>query len=127
TSMAFILGVLPLIFAHGAGAEMRRSLGMAVFSGMLGVTFFGILLTPVFFYLIDTMSESHFFARPRGRRVASIAPGILTLSYLWRPSRWAEFGGAAGPEEHPSKPVPSPELSPAAESESESLELVEQE
>ena len=59
TSMAFILGVLPLLFAHGAGAEMRRSLGMAVFSGMLGVTFFGILLTPVFFYLIDTVSESH--------------------------------------------------------------------
>ena len=70
TSMAFILGVLPLLFAHGAGAEMRRSLGMAVFSGMLGVTIFGILLTPVFFYLIDSVSESHFFASPRVRRIA---------------------------------------------------------
>ena len=59
TSMAFILGVLPLLFAHGAGAEMRQSLGMAVFSGMLGVTIFGILLTPVFFYVIDSVSESH--------------------------------------------------------------------
>ena len=52
TSFAFILGVVPLVLAHGAGAEMRRALGMAVFSGMLGVTFFGIFLTPVFFYSI---------------------------------------------------------------------------
>jgi multidrug efflux pump len=129
TSMAFILGVLPLLFSHGAGAEMRRSLGMAVFSGMIGVTFFGILLTPVFFYLIDTMSESHLFASPRARRAASIALGILTLSYLWRPSRWAEFGPASphGTEPSVSKPAPAPELHPAAESESDSLELVEQE
>jgi hydrophobe/amphiphile efflux-1 (HAE1) family protein len=53
TSFAFILGVLPLVIAHGAGAEMRRSLGLAVFSGMLGVTFFGIFLTPVFFYVLQ--------------------------------------------------------------------------
>ena len=49
TSFAFILGVVPLVIAAGAGAEMRRSLGTAVFSGMLGVTLFGIFLTPVFF------------------------------------------------------------------------------
>src|SRR5207244_10577794 len=49
TSFAFILGVLPLVLATGAGAEIRRSLGTAVFSGMLGVTFFGLILTPVFF------------------------------------------------------------------------------
>ena len=52
TSFAFILGVLPLVFATGAGAEMRESLGVAVFSGMLGVTLFGIFLTPVFFDLV---------------------------------------------------------------------------
>ena len=52
TSLAFILGVLPLVVGHGAGAEMRRTLGTAVFSGMLGVTLFGIFLTPVFFYVI---------------------------------------------------------------------------
>jgi multidrug efflux pump len=52
TSLAFILGVVPLVIAAGAGAEMRRSLGIAVFSGMLGVTLFGIFLTPVFFYAI---------------------------------------------------------------------------
>jgi multidrug efflux pump subunit AcrB len=52
TSFAFILGVVPLVVAEGAGAEMRRALGIAVFSGMLGVTLFGIFLTPVFFLTI---------------------------------------------------------------------------
>lgn len=52
TSFAFILGVLPLVISHGAGAEMRRTLGTAVFAGMLGVTMFGIFLTPVFYYVI---------------------------------------------------------------------------
>ncbi|QEH38208.1 Efflux pump membrane transporter BepE [Aquisphaera giovannonii] len=52
TSFAFIFGVVPLVIARGAGAEMRRALGLAVFSGMLGVTFFGIFLTPIFFYTI---------------------------------------------------------------------------
>jgi multidrug efflux pump len=59
TSFAFILGVVPLLVSHGAGAEMRRNLGMAVFSGMLGVTLFGIFLTPVFFYVIDLLGEVH--------------------------------------------------------------------
>jgi multidrug efflux pump len=54
TSFAFILGVLPLVVAHGAGAEMRSSLGLAVFCGMLGVTLFGIFLTPVFYYVIQS-------------------------------------------------------------------------
>ncbi|HLN08463.1 MAG TPA: efflux RND transporter permease subunit, partial [Xanthobacteraceae bacterium] len=53
TSFAFIFGVLPLVLAEGAGAEMRRSLGTAVFGGMLGVTLFGIFLTPVFYYVIQ--------------------------------------------------------------------------
>ncbi len=53
TSFAFIFGVVPLVVATGAGAEMRRSLGQAVFAGMLGVTLFGIFLTPVFFYVIQ--------------------------------------------------------------------------
>ncbi len=53
TSFAFIFGVVPLVIAEGAGAEMRRSLGTAVFGGMLGVTLFGIFLTPVFYYVIQ--------------------------------------------------------------------------
>jgi multidrug efflux pump len=52
TSFAFILGVLPLVIARGAGAEMNQALGTAVFAGMIGVTLFGIFLTPVFFSVI---------------------------------------------------------------------------
>jgi len=52
TSIAFIMGVVPLVFSSGAGAEMRHAMGVAVFSGMIGVTFFGLLLTPVFYVLI---------------------------------------------------------------------------
>jgi multidrug efflux pump subunit AcrB len=56
TSLAFILGVVPLVLGEGAGAEMRRTLGTAVFAGMLGVTLFGIFLTPVFFYVVRRIS-----------------------------------------------------------------------
>jgi multidrug efflux pump len=58
TSFAFIFGVVPLVLAEGAGAEMRRSLGTAVFAGMLGVTLFGIFLTPVFYYVIQWFGAS---------------------------------------------------------------------
>ncbi|HEY7307788.1 MAG TPA: multidrug efflux RND transporter permease subunit [Gemmataceae bacterium] len=57
TSFAFILGVVPLVIAEGAGAEMRRLLGTAVFAGMLGVTLFGIFLTPVFYYVIQWVND----------------------------------------------------------------------
>jgi multidrug efflux pump len=57
TSFAFIMGVLPLVFSKGAGAEMRHAMGVAVFSGMLGVTFFGLLLTPVFYVTISRIVE----------------------------------------------------------------------
>lgn len=52
TSFAFILGVVPLVFSHGAGAEMRSAIGITVFSGMLGVTVFGLVFTPVFYVLV---------------------------------------------------------------------------
>jgi multidrug efflux pump len=57
TSFAFILGVVPLVLAKGAGAEMRVGLGVAVFSGMLGVTFFGLFFTPVFYVVIRWFTE----------------------------------------------------------------------
>jgi multidrug efflux pump subunit AcrB len=57
TSLAFILGVVPLVLSEGAGAEMRKTLGTAVFSGMLGVTLFGIFLTPVFYFVIQWLSD----------------------------------------------------------------------
>lgn len=64
TSFAFIAGVLPLMISTGAGAEMRQSLGTAVFSGMLGVTFFGIFLTPVFYVLIRKLTGKKPAAAP---------------------------------------------------------------
>jgi multidrug efflux pump len=56
TSMAFIMGVLPLVLSTGAGSEMRRAMGVAVFSGMIGVTVFGLFLTPVFYVLLRTIT-----------------------------------------------------------------------
>ncbi|HEV2945749.1 MAG TPA: efflux RND transporter permease subunit [Gemmataceae bacterium] len=57
TSFAFILGVVPLVLAKGAGAEMRKTLGIAVFSGMLGVTIFGVFFTPVFYVVVRWFTE----------------------------------------------------------------------
>jgi multidrug efflux pump len=80
TSFAFILGVVPLMLAAGAGAEMRRSLGTAVFNGMLGVTLFGIFLTPVFFYVIVGVGETRLFASRATRWAGScVAAGLLGL------------------------------------------------
>jgi multidrug efflux pump len=56
TSFAFIMGVVPLVFSSGAGAEMRHAIGITVFSGMLGVTFFGLFLTPVFYVILRWLS-----------------------------------------------------------------------
>jgi multidrug efflux pump len=78
TSFAFILGVVPLVVASGAGAEMRRSLGTAVFSGMLGVTLFGIFLTPVFFYVLQGVSETRQFTSGAARRIGPILAGGLS-------------------------------------------------
>jgi multidrug efflux pump len=57
TSFAFIMGVVPLVVSHGAGAEMRHAMGVAVFSGMLGVTLFGLAYTPLFYVLIRALVE----------------------------------------------------------------------
>ena len=68
TSFAFIFGVYPLVIATGAGWEMRRSLGTAVISGMIGVTLFGIFLTPVFYYVISKWSKAPDVEARGGRR-----------------------------------------------------------
>jgi len=73
TSFAFIFGVLPLVFAQGAGAEMRQALGTAVCSGMLGVTFFGIFLTPVFYVVIRAASA---WCQRRRRSSAAEPPSL---------------------------------------------------
>jgi multidrug efflux pump len=102
TSFAFILGVVPLVLATGAGSEMRRSLGAAVFSGMLGVTLFGIFLTPVFFYVIDWLGETGLLRATATRWVGSTALGALAgLAFGLLLARvgiarlaWAPVGGA---------------------------------
>ncbi len=83
TSFAFILGVVPLVIATGAGSEMRRVLGTAVFSGMLGVTLFGIFLTPVFFWVIEHATHWRIFS-------AGLLPamgGVLIDAVSLRPVR----------------------------------------
>jgi multidrug efflux pump len=103
TSFAFILGVSPLVVAAGAGAEMRRSLGVAVFSGMLGVTFFGVVLTPIFFYVIQGLGETRLFASAATRWTGScLAGGFLGAAgghLLGKldvvPVFWATLVGAA--------------------------------
>ncbi len=86
TSFAFILGVVPLLVGHGAGAEMRKVLGVAVFSGMLGVTLFGIFLTPVFFYVVEWFVEGPLFSSARVRLLGTLLlylVGVLTLGLFW--------------------------------------------
>jgi hydrophobe/amphiphile efflux-1 (HAE1) family protein len=103
TSFAFILGVVPMVVAEGAGAEMRWSLGTAVFSGMLGVTLFGIFLTPVFFYVIESVGATSLLRLPSLRWLGSLALGVLlglaggflTWKVGFPHLHWALVGGAA--------------------------------
>jgi multidrug efflux pump subunit AcrB len=73
TSLAFIMGVVPLVLASGAGAEMRHAIGIAVFAGMLGVTLFGLFLTPVFYVLIQLLAQR--LRRNRSAPALAPAPG----------------------------------------------------
>ncbi|QKF52666.1 efflux RND transporter permease subunit [Pseudomonas graminis] len=75
TSFAFIMGVVPLVLSSGAGAEMRHAMGVAVFSGMLGVTFFGLLLTPVFYVLIrNYVGRKEARKAAKAQRIQTTAP-----------------------------------------------------
>jgi len=74
TSLAFILGVVPLVLGRGAGAEMRVALGTAVFSGMIGVTVFGIFFTPVFYSVVMWFAEGRKLDRPGAQPVPSNRP-----------------------------------------------------
>lgn len=101
TSCAFLLGVVPLIVAMGAGAEMRRALGVAMFCGMLGVTIFGVVLTPVFYYLIQRLGETRLLANPMVRNILGLLMGptlgALFGFILWQtkemPFWWAMLVG----------------------------------
>jgi multidrug efflux pump len=112
TSFAFILGVLPLVVAEGAGHEMRRALGTAVFSGMLGVTLFGIVLTPVFFFVIEHLAEWDWLHQPWLQAAGKRSLAILRLeplrhgaSSLW--NRWT----ALPPQRPPPRKPPADDSS----------------
>ena len=74
TSLAFIMGVLPLVYSTGAGSEMRQAMGVAVFSGMIGVTLFGIFLTPVFYVLLRGLTGNRALKRTGDHAGVDAAP-----------------------------------------------------
>jgi multidrug efflux pump len=115
TSLAFTLGVVPLIWASGAGAEMRQALGLPVFGGMLGVTVFGLLFTPVFFYWLNRDShrvEPHRVEPPTPLPAAPPAPVTMTAQPEGEPTL------PAAPTAEPAPPAapPAPAGLPASAS-----------
>jgi multidrug efflux pump len=89
TSFAFILGAVPLLVSTGAAHEMRQSLGTAVFSGMVGVTLFGIFLTPVFFYVVEWFMDARLLSSPRAHQLGQglrLAAGVALLGLPWLPA-----------------------------------------
>lgn len=107
TSFAFILGVVPLVIATGAGAEMRRALGTAVFSGMLGVTFFGIFLTPVFFLVMTGISHLQIFQKGI---IPTIGRKILWVIRLEPIIALVKWGGSKVATLTAPKPKPKPAI-----------------
>ena len=97
TSIAFIMGVLPLVFSSGAGFEIRQAMGVAVFAGMLGVTLFGLFLTPVFFTVLGNMVER--FAGKR-RAIPAAATAMMVMALF--------LGGCT------LRPYQAPEIAPVA-------------
>src|SRR5262249_55389462 len=97
TSFAFIMGVVPLVTSTGAGAEMRQAMGVAVFAGMIGVTMFGIFLTPVFYVLLRRLTGN----RPFNRHDESAEPEHLVQPRHELPSGLMPSGAA--PEREPAK------------------------
>jgi hydrophobe/amphiphile efflux-1 (HAE1) family protein/NodT family efflux transporter outer membrane factor (OMF) lipoprotein len=88
TSIAFIAGVFPLVVAHGAGAEMRQAMGIAVFSGMIGVTLFGLFLTPVFYVTLMKLGlKKKPATTPASKNILpgsnAAATGIVTIALLF--------------------------------------------
>jgi multidrug efflux pump len=115
TSLAFILGVVPLIVSRGAGAEMRQTLGTAVFSGMLGVTLFGLLLTPVFFYSIDWLGDAHLFRSLVMQRFNHVSLSVVSMKPLRMKvaetfSRWSASRRARPSNGRPNGQAPRGEL-----------------
>lgn len=77
TSIAFIMGVVPMVFSSGAGAEMRQAIGVAVFAGMIGVTVFGLILTPLFYYALAKRGESKVATDQYGQKLTLEAAPLI--------------------------------------------------
>src|SRR5208282_1770267 len=101
TSFAFTFGVIPLMLSHGAGAEMRVSIGTAVFFGMLGVTFFGVVLTPVFYVVIrGTLERKKPAAKGALPNAAAAGATLALLLLIGSASALLLNGCAVGPNFH---------------------------
>jgi multidrug efflux pump len=98
TSFAFILGVLPLVRAQGAGAEMRIALGVAVFSGMIGVTLFGLVFTPVFYYSLMWVNDRLGWDKKPGVALPPIPTGLAPALPAEGPRQPPEEGIQARPQ-----------------------------
>lgn len=112
TSIAFIAGVFPLVKSHGAGAEMRQAMGIAVFSGMIGVTLFGLFLTPVFYTVLMKLGIKHKPApKPehKGSSLGSAGAATAVIALLLFTTTSAKAGWfTVGPDYHtPSNSVPA--------------------
>jgi len=80
TSIAFIMGVIPLVFSSGAGSEIRRAMGISVFFGMLGVTLFGLMLTPVFYVVLRNLAGGKVHVANKDSPPSSEAPSYQSSS-----------------------------------------------
>src|SRR5688572_22579 len=95
TSIAFIAGVFPLVISEGAGSEMRQAMGVAVFAGMIGVTIFGLFLTPVFYVVLMRWGGSR--EKVPTREKSGLAPGAATGTALLLLFTASTLHGAVGP------------------------------
>ncbi len=96
TSIAFMLGVLPLAAARGAGAEMRQALGIAVLGGMIGVTAFGVVLTPIFFAVVDRVTHGRVARHPWVAAAVGVSLYLLRLKFVPQLAAAARKATAAG-------------------------------
>ncbi len=112
TSIAFIAGVFPLVVAHGAGAEMRQAMGVAVFSGMIGVTVFGLFLTPVFYVTLMKIGWKKKPVTPETKSAllgsSAAVTGIITIALLFAVGSAKANWSTVGPDyKQPTNAVPA--------------------
>jgi hydrophobe/amphiphile efflux-1 (HAE1) family protein len=122
TSIAFIAGVFPLVVASGAGAEMRQAMGVAVFAGMIGVTLFGLFLTPVFYVVLMKLGRKQApKSQPEARTPAAGAKGIATGTVTLLLLLTLVVGAQAAPSHKTAPTVARSDARPLSQSQNHSL------